>query len=770
MVAPDPSNDFSDSDLQHTPLALADKGEDEDFIVFSECAEATCTEKVNKEPISDKTESTISTTQNANTGDVNNSPKIAKDDASNAAKKLSDESTRKRYVSPQDFELRKVIGMGAFGKVLQVRNKKSKQILAMKIISKRLLNHKSSYVENIHAERDILTKIRHPFIVTMHCSFQTREKLFIIMDFLAGGELFLRLGREGIFLEATAKFYIGEIVLALEHLHSRGVLHRDLKPENILLASDGHLCLTDFGLAKDFRWEDTDPNREDGRALTICGTQEYMAPEMVAKQGYTKAADWWSLGCIAYEMLAGEPPFQSKKGAKDLFRKIMNERVRMPDGSSAGVCKLLKGLLNRDASARLGSAKGTMFQVGGVAQVKELDFFAGLNWTLLEQKEIDPPMTAHVDNDEDLRHFYDEFTKMQLPRSVKEMTDDDFKPKQVKSEFFKGFSFIQHDFPLPDRTEDQDDHYWNNEEHDGESASECASLLDLDNDGTSSRTMKPTLESTPENADMCAKKKKRPPRKKKNRDNTADSTIAPHTTPTAPIISQTPSNAIEVAEKEVDTNEVSTKSIKTAEKVPCIEESTKKSQGAAPPKKIEVPKKLALPMSPKWESVSKAIPKIAPKAPENKKAAQSQNKNQWNTIPQTVNSLQKNSLKANAKTWTPTNFKSSHNPQFSPADSQLPASAQWTKRTPVTASKAPPDTVRPPSDWRDHTLHSNAAPIPQRRQPVISDANAFPSLGDFPSLAEPTNTKPNPTKTPEEKSSNVQGSWAKKSAGPWGNR
>jgi serine/threonine protein kinase len=138
---------------------------------------------------------------------------------------------QRRYVSPQDFDLLKVIGMGAFGKVLQVRNRTTQQVLAMKVISKRLLRRKGDgMISNIQAERNILKRVRHPFVVSMHCSFQSREKLFIIMDFLAGGELFLRLGREGIFLEKTAAFYLAEIILALDHLHTLGVLHRDLKP------------------------------------------------------------------------------------------------------------------------------------------------------------------------------------------------------------------------------------------------------------------------------------------------------------------------------------------------------------------------------------------------------------------------------------------------------------------------------------------------------------------------------------------------------------
>jgi len=414
-----------------------------------------------------------------------------------------------RFVTPKDFELLKVIGMGAFGKVLQVRNKQSSQILAMKIISKRQLRKKSGYIENVQAERNILKRVNHPFVVKMHCSFQSREKLFILMDFLAGGELFLRLGREGIFLEKDAAFYLAELVSGLDHLHTLGILHRDLKPENILLCNDGHICLTDFGLAKDFGtdWGGQDGNDDQERARTICGTQEYMAPEMVANKGYGKAADYWSLGCIAYEMLSGDPPFSAKKGAKELFRNIMSQKVKMPPGSTAAACKILKGLLNRNPDARLGVARSTMFELGGIAALKQAPFFAKIDWVKLDRRELTPPYDLNVDHEHDLRHFHDEFTAMPLPRSVKDMSNMDFTPRKITSDTFKGFSFIQEGFLLPERDANEVENYWNAAQEDGDSDSDLASSKC----GAEEQVSQPPPQSD---------KKKRPPRKKKKKKNT----------------------------------------------------------------------------------------------------------------------------------------------------------------------------------------------------------------------------------------------------------
>lgn len=300
----------------------------------------------------------------------------------------------------------------------------------------------------------------------------------------------------------------------------------DLKPENVLLGSDGHVVLTDFGLAKDFGQAGFQD--ENQRALTICGTQEYMAPEMIARQGYGRAADYWSLGCLAYEMLNGLPPFQRKRneGSKDLFRKIMTEKVKMPSGASAAACKLLKGLLARNVDNRLGTTRNKMFEVGGISALKSQPFFETIDWDKLVKKEVEPPQILSVENDQDLQHFHEEFVNMALPRSVIEMSKGDFRPRRVHSENFRGFSFIQPDFALPERDSKEVEAYWNAvAEEDGESQSEVASSKCDTEDVT------PALED----------KKKRPPRKRKKKKGgtaTGSATMTP-----AGSVSPSPSEA-----------------------------------------------------------------------------------------------------------------------------------------------------------------------------------------------------------------------------------
>jgi p70 ribosomal S6 kinase len=663
-------------------------------------------------------------------------------------------SDRTRYVTPKDFELLKVIGMGAFGKVLQVRNKQSKKIVAMKVISKRLLKRKSGYIENIRAERDIMTKIRHPFVVTMHCSFQTRDKLFIIMDFLAGGELFLRLGREGIFLEKQAAFYLAEIILALDHLHTHGILHRDLKPENILLSVEGHVCLTDFGLAKDFSDGGGFRNEEDeSQARTVCGTQEYMAPEMVARKGYGRAADYWSLGCIAYEMLSGLPPFTSKQGSKDLFRKIMSERVKMPPGSSAAACKLLKGLLNRNVTARLGASRGTMFEIGGVAGLKQTEFFDTIDWEKLERMEVDPPDTLPVDNDEDLRHFHDEFTKMPLPRSVTEMSLENSQPRRCDSDAFRGFSFVQNDWEMPIRKSDEVERYWTQLQEDGESVSECASSkLDLNED--------PQEPVEPE-------KKKRPPRKRKKKNKGA-ATLSPVPSDSEKSVA-VPETSTAIDDKEqneavqIDTVPASPIQKTSRIKQPVALQNGVKNDApaAATPREIsrqDLPKPKQPPPKPKeevWQSVATPAAKkkdssrtISKQTPVRTPVLTRSNGPPHGTGPMTGHTQsvvrgttprKQGSAQTQpgyrpapgswaARTTNPSNLTrhAASREQTSPAHG---AQQNW-RTASQSSSQRPAVPVSPSGDWRKHRMvnHTQLPPPPVN----ADEKTTWPSLGDFP--------------------------------------
>lgn len=208
-------------------------------------------------------------------------------------------------VTPGDFELLRVLGQGSFGKVFLVRKLTGADagtLYAMKVLKKAYLKVKDRLRTKM--ERNILAAIRHPFIVKLHYAFQTEGKLYLILEFLRGGDLFTRLSKEVMFTEDDVKFYLAELALALDHLHKLGIIYRDLKPENILLDEDGHIQLTDFGLSKESIFDD-----DDRKAFSFCGTVEYMAPEVVNRRGHGTAADWWSFGVLMYEMLTGSLPF-----------------------------------------------------------------------------------------------------------------------------------------------------------------------------------------------------------------------------------------------------------------------------------------------------------------------------------------------------------------------------------------------------------------------------------------------------------------------------
>ncbi|KAM1377502.1 hypothetical protein ACFX11_039252 [Malus domestica] len=333
-----------------------------------------------------------------------------------------------RKFGPADFEMLRVVGQGAFGKVFQVRKKSDDDsngggdggdgLFAMKVMRKDTII-KKNHVDYMKAERDILTKVVHPFIVQLRYSFQTNSKLYLIMDFINGGHLFFHLYRQGIFSEDQARFYTAEIVSAVAHLHKCGIVHRDLKPENVLVDSDGHVMLTDFGLAKEID--------EASRSNSMCGTTEYMAPEILLSKGHNKDADWWSIGILLYEMLKGQPPF-THANRKKLQERIIKEKVKLPSYLTSEAHSLLKGLLQKDPSQRLGNGPN------GGDNVKSHKWFRSINWKKLEAREVLPKFKPDVSGKDCTANFDRCWTTMPL--------EDSPAPTPTAGEHFQGYTYV----------------------------------------------------------------------------------------------------------------------------------------------------------------------------------------------------------------------------------------------------------------------------------------------------------------------------------------
>lgn len=328
--------------------------------------------------------------------------------------------------STQDFELLRVLGKGGYGKVFQVRKGTGSdqgKIFAMKVLRKAKIVINQKDTAHTKAERNILESIKHPFIVDLIYAFQTGGKLYLILEYLPGGELFMHLEREGIFSEQTARFYLAEITLALEHLHSCGIIYRDLKPENILLDKDGHVKLTDFGLCKEAL--------EDGETThTFCGTVEYMAPEVLLRSGHAKSVDWWSLGAVMFDMLTGGPPFTASNRKKTID-KILHCKLTLPNYLTPESRDLIKKLLRRQAAQRLGSGAEDGLSI------RRHHFFKGCNWTELIGKRVKPPFKPTLKSDDDVSQFDTEFTRMTPVDSPDETILSD-----SANQVFNGFTYV----------------------------------------------------------------------------------------------------------------------------------------------------------------------------------------------------------------------------------------------------------------------------------------------------------------------------------------
>ena len=292
-----------------------------------------------------------------------------------------------QHTRVKDFDIDRTLGTGSFGRVHLVRYKGNGHYYAMKVLKKSKLIELRQ-VEHTINERNILARLDHPFVVRLLCTFQDASNLYMVMEYVLGGELFSVLRRAQRFPNDIAKFYAAEVILSLEYMHSFHVIYRDLKPENLLIDKDGHIKVTDFGFAK-FVPDAT---------KTLCGTPEYLAPEIIRSGYYTKAVDWYSLGILIYEMLAGFPPFYHENYAL-LYEAVLEGKMKFPPHFDPKAVDLIQKLCTSDASQRYGAQKD------GAKDIKLHPWFAGVDWQKLYSRRIRPPYIPHVNGHGDTRYF-----------------------------------------------------------------------------------------------------------------------------------------------------------------------------------------------------------------------------------------------------------------------------------------------------------------------------------------------------------------------------
>ena len=306
-----------------------------------------------------------------NNNNINNINNINTININNNTETLIEDASQKQGITFESFEILSLLGSGSFGKVCKVRLKKTNEIYAMKILNKKFLI-KKKLLKYAIIECNILKETKCPFIIKLHYAFQTPENLYMVIDYCPGGDLDFLI-QLNIFEEEEAKFYISELILAIEYLHNHNILYLDLKPENILISSDGHIKLVDFGLARE--------NVNNNPIKYVCGTPLYLSPEMIKREGASKSTDIYGIGAVLYEMVSGSTPFYGDD-LKTLYNNITKKKLLFPEYFSETIKDLLKQLLEKNPKKRIGNTE----------EIKKHKFFKEIEWNEMEFKRIKPPL------------------------------------------------------------------------------------------------------------------------------------------------------------------------------------------------------------------------------------------------------------------------------------------------------------------------------------------------------------------------------------------
>uniref|UniRef100_A0A669CBM5 protein kinase C n=1 Tax=Oreochromis niloticus TaxID=8128 RepID=A0A669CBM5_ORENI len=331
-----------------------------------------------------------------------------------------------------DFDLIRVIGRGSYAKVLLVRLKKNEQMYAMKVVKKELVHDDEVRQEMLFFNFYITFILGVSDVTSVHKCSHSVSRLFLVIEYVNGGDLMFHMQRQRKLPEEHARFYAAEICIALNFLHEKGIIYRDLKLDNVLLDHEGHIKLTDYGMCKEgIRPGDT--------TSTFCGTPNYIAPEILRGEDYGFSVDWWALGVLMFEMMAGRSPFDIITDNPDmnteeyLFQVILEKPIRIPRSLSVKAAGVLKGFLNKDPKERLGCQVQT-----GFTDIKSHTFFRSIDWEQLEKKEVTPPFKPQISDEYGLENFDTQFTN----EPVQLTPDDEDVIKRIDQSEFEGFEYI----------------------------------------------------------------------------------------------------------------------------------------------------------------------------------------------------------------------------------------------------------------------------------------------------------------------------------------